>query len=51
MILAKTTDILLTQSEMLQNNITSVLDNFETNTRVYYQGDEPIVETQTEIVE
>ena len=48
MILAKTTEILLTQSEMLQNNITSVLDNFETDTRVYYQGDEPIVE---EIIE
>lgn len=46
MIIAKTTDELLTQSEMLKNGITSVFDNFETEVRIYYQGDEPKPETE-----
>lgn len=48
MIIAKTTDEPLTLAEMSNKKITSVLDNFETRVRIYYQGDEPIVETPTE---
>jgi hypothetical protein len=36
--------VLLTQSEMSEQGITSVLDNFGTGVRIYYQGDEPIIE-------
>jgi hypothetical protein len=40
--------VLLTQSEMNEQGITSVFDNFGTGVRIYYQGDEPIIEQPIE---
>ena len=46
MIIAKTFDNKFSKEDILKNNITSVFDNFETNERIYFQGDEPIFESE-----
>jgi hypothetical protein len=46
MIKAKVTDLELSKDEIPKQKITSILDNFESGERIYYQGDEPIVEVE-----
>lgn len=36
-----------TSTEQLELGVTSVLDNFESGERTYYQGDEPVVDEST----
>jgi len=46
MIKAKVTDLEFSKDEISKQKITSILDNFESGERTYYQGDEPIVEVE-----
>lgn len=46
MIKAKITDLELSKDEISKQKITSILDNFESGERIYYQGDEPIIEVK-----
>jgi len=46
MIKVKITDLELSKDEIPKQKITSILDNFESGERIYYQGDEPIVEVE-----
>jgi len=46
MIKVKITDLELSKDEISKQKITSILDNFESGERIYYQGDEPIVEVE-----
>ena len=46
MIKAKITDLELSKDDISKQKITSILDNFESGERIYYQGDEPIVEVE-----
>lgn len=46
MIKAKVTDLEFSKDEISKQNITSIFDNFETNERIYFQGDEPIFESE-----
>ena len=46
MIKGKLTDLELSKDDISKQKITSILDNFESGERIYYQGDEPIVEVE-----
>ena len=46
MIKAKITDLELSKDDISKQKITSILDSFESGERIYYQGDEPIVEVE-----
>ncbi len=46
MIKVKITDLELSKDEISKQKITSILDNFESGERIYYQGDEPIIEVE-----
>lgn len=47
MIKCKITDLELSKDEISKQNITSILDNFESGERIYYQGDEPVIEVES----
>lgn len=47
MIKGKITDLELSKDEISKQNITSILDNFESGERIYYQGDEPVIEVES----
>ena len=46
MIKVKITDLEFSKDDISKQKITSILDNFESGERIYYQGDEPIVEVE-----
>lgn len=46
MIRCKITDLEFSKSDISKQKITSILDDFESGERIYYQGDEPIVDIE-----